>query len=70
MRPERKNEIDQLRKKIENTIKKKEDSYLRDLLEQANYALTQGDSQMNLNSGDVAILKLMMLEYIENKFDK
>jgi hypothetical protein len=63
-------EINQLREQIQNRIGKEGFStLLNTLATQANIALQRNESR-NLNSLDYAVLKLMMIDYLNNSFNK
>jgi hypothetical protein len=64
-------EINQLRETIQNTIDKAEISnYLDNLARQANNIFEQKDSAITLSREDYIILKLMMIDYLKNNFNK
>jgi hypothetical protein len=65
-------EINQLREKIQSTISEAGgmSNLLTNLANQANYKLELNESSVTLNSLDNAILKLMMIDYLKNNFNK
>lgn len=63
-------EINQLREQIQNRIGKEGFStLLNTLATQANVELQRNESH-DLNSLDYAVLKLMMIDYLNNSFNK
>ncbi|MGD1838199.1 MAG: hypothetical protein ACPKPY_09100 [Nitrososphaeraceae archaeon] len=61
------NEIHELREKIRNTVKEEGLSKLLNTLAiQGNSALNRNESGITLNSLDLALLKLMMIDYLNS----
>jgi hypothetical protein len=63
-------EINQLRKQIQNVISKEGFSTLLSILAQQALATLQRNESHDLNSLDYAVLKLMMIDYLSNSFNK
>ena len=64
--------IQQLKKEIQRRINEEErgvSSYFNTLIRQANVALEKNSSS-NFNSLDFAVLRLMMIDYLNNIFNK
>jgi hypothetical protein len=65
-------QIEQLKKDIQKRINEEEkgvSTYLSTILTQVNVTL-QKNASPNLNSLDFAVLRLMMIEYLNNIFNK
>lgn len=63
-------EINQLKQQIQNRIAREGFStLLNTLVTQANAALQRNESQ-ELNSVDYAVLKLMMVDYLNDNFNR
>ncbi len=65
-------EIEQLKKEIQKRINEEEkgiSAYFNTLLTQANVTL-QNNASPNLNSLDFVVLRLMMIDYLNNIFNK
>jgi hypothetical protein len=65
-------QIEQLKKDIQKRINEEEkgvSTYLNTILTQVNVTL-QKNASPNLNSLDFAVLRLMMIEYLNNIFNK
>ena len=64
-------EINQLRKRVKNTIDNAGiDNFIYNLARQANSKFEEKDGVITLNREDYALLKLMMIYYLNNNFNK
>jgi hypothetical protein len=64
-------EINQLRETVRNTIDNAGiDNLLNNLARQANSKFEEKDGVITLNREDYALLKLMMIDYLNNNFKK
>ena len=66
-------QINQLRERIQNTVDNVEiDNYLYNLAKSANAKFDEQthDTEISLNKEEYALLKLMMVAYIKNNFNK
>jgi hypothetical protein len=66
-------EINQLRKRIQNTVDNVDiDNYLHNLAIPANAKFNEQthDTEITLNKEEYALLKLMMIDYLKNNYNK